>query len=124
MTNSHDSNSNLAPPAVCCAKQVDEGLLLFVQVQPGAKRTGIIGLIQGSGAGTDVVRLKVAVREKAVDGAANEALRKVLAEALRLSKTNVTLIKGQRSRQKTLLITGLPEVLITSLSTILNERND
>ncbi len=95
MNNSHDNNSSLAS----AVKPTDDGILLFVKLTPGAKRSQIIGLMDD--------RLKIAVREKAVEGAANEALQKLLAETLGLAKGNVTLVHGKQSRAKTVLISGL-----------------
>lgn len=44
-----------------------------------------------------------------VEGAANAALLKFVADALGIRKSQVTLISGKTSREKTLKITGLSE---------------
>jgi uncharacterized protein (TIGR00251 family) len=51
----------------------------------------------------------VAVRVHAppVDGAANAALERVLAEALGVPRTRVRVIRGARSRDKTVRVEGL-----------------
>jgi hypothetical protein len=43
-----------------------------------------------------------------VEGAANEACIKFLAEALRVPKSNVVLLAGEKSRRKLLNISGRP----------------
>jgi len=70
--------------------------LLHLHVQPGAKRTEAMGL-HGD-------RLKVRLHAPPVDGKANKALIAWLAKELRCAKADITLIRGQTSRQKTLRI--------------------
>lgn len=86
----------------------DDGLLLKVYVQPGAKRTAIVGLHNQM--------IKIAIKEKAQEGAANEALREFLSELLRVSKSSVTLIRGGTSRQKVINVVGEPEALMEQLN--------
>ena len=70
----------------------DTGWVLDVHAQPGAKRSGIAGL-HGE-------RLKVRIAAPAVDGRANEALERYLAECLGVPRTVVRVVKGDRSRDK------------------------
>ncbi len=46
------------------------------------------------------------IREKPVEGRANEAVAKALAEYFGIAKSNVVLIKGQTSKQKIFEING------------------
>lgn len=71
----------------------DGSLRLEVHVQPGAKRTEAVGL-HGD-------RLKVRLAAPPVDGKANEALLDFVAESLGVSRSAVTLLRGQTNRQKT-----------------------
>ena len=48
----------------------------------------------------DLVIYKVSVKEAPVDGKANEAIIKALAEYFDVAKSNVTLVSGQSSKQK------------------------
>lgn len=68
------------------------GWVLDVHAQPGAKRSEIAGL-HGE-------RLKVRIAAPAVDGRANEALERYLAECLGVPRTVVRVVKGDRSRDK------------------------
>lgn len=86
----------------------DNGLLLKIYVQPGAKRTALVGLHNQM--------IKIAIKEKALEGAANEALREFLAGMLRVSKSSVTLIRGGTSRQKVVEVSGEPKVLMERLN--------
>ena len=53
--------------------------------------------------------LKVRVRARPVDGEANQALIKLLARALGVAKSAVSVQRGGQSRTKILLIEGLSE---------------
>jgi uncharacterized protein YggU (UPF0235/DUF167 family) len=68
---------------------------LNVVVKPGSKRPGI-SLENGV--------LTLRVRERAVEGAANEACVRALAERYDVAPTAVTLVSGFRSRRKRFII--------------------
>lgn len=67
-----------------------------MRVKPGAKSDAVGGVWHGP-AGDALI---VAVRAPAVDGKANEALRRVLAEALGVRARDVTVVSGHRGRDK------------------------
>jgi uncharacterized protein len=67
-----------------------------VRVRPGASRTAVGGAY-GDGSPP---RLVVAVGARAVDGAATEAARRALAEALEVPLRRVRLVTGATSRDK------------------------
>jgi uncharacterized protein (TIGR00251 family) len=74
------------------ARQDGEGVLLELHVQPGARRSAVIGEHGG--------RLKLAIASPPVDGRANEALIAFLADRLRLRKSELALVSGEASRVK------------------------
>jgi uncharacterized protein len=77
----------------------EAGAIRFdVQVVPRASRERI-GPVVGD-------RLKVQLTAPPVDGAANDALRVFLARALGVSRTSVTIVRGETSRKKTVRVTG------------------
>ena len=67
---------------------------IAVRVRPGASRTEVGGRYGDSGI------LVVAVSARAVDGAATEATRRALAEALGVRRSEVSLVSGATSREK------------------------
>lgn len=71
-------------------------LVLSLHVQPGAARTGVAGL-HG-----DALKLRVAAPP--VDGKANAAVLRFLAEAFDVPLARITLVRGESSRQKTVRI--------------------
>jgi len=76
------------------------GAITFeVRVAPRASRNRIIGVQDGA--------LRVALTAPPVDGAANEALKKLLAKALGVAKSDVEILRGDRARIKVLRIHGV-----------------
>jgi len=71
---------------------IRDGVRITVQVTPNAKKTEIIGLLD------DV--LKIRLQAQPIEGKANEALIRYLAEMLGVSKSAVTVTHGQTSRRK------------------------
>ena len=76
----------------------DKGVYIALHIQPGAKREGVTGLF-----GT---ALKIALNAPPVDGKANAALIKFLADKLALSKSALSLKSGECSRDKVIRISG------------------
>ena len=74
-------------------------ILLRVHVQPKASRNAFV--LEPAG------RLKVALTAPPVEGAANKALLEFVAKTLEIPKSAVTLIKGEKSREKVLTIAGI-----------------
>ena len=72
---------------------------IAVQLSPRANRDEI--------AGFEGETLRVRVAAAPVDGAANTALLRLLAKRLRVAKGAVRLVRGQRSRRKTVEVEGL-----------------
>ncbi|WP_249419254.1 DUF167 domain-containing protein [Hydrogenophilus thiooxidans] len=73
-----------------------EGVLLFLHVQPGAKRS--------AWAGRHGDALKVRIAAPPVEGKANAALSAFLAETFALRPSAVTLVGGDTSRTKRVLL--------------------
>ncbi len=61
--------------------------------------------------------LRIAVSAPPVDGAANEAVRELLAKDLGVAKSQVRLLRGETSRKKTLQIAGDTAALLAHLQT-------
>ncbi|WP_263411592.1 DUF167 domain-containing protein [Terriglobus tenax] len=81
-------------------QQVGEDCLLPVRLHPGARKNAITGEHDGA--------LKMALTAPPVDGKANEALLKFVAEWLGIAPSRVQLRSGQTSRTKVVLITRIP----------------
>jgi uncharacterized protein len=75
-----------------------DGIVVPVRAQPGARRSAIVGLHDGS--------LKVAVTAPPDKGKANAAIAAILAAAAGLPKSSVQQLTGLTSRQKKFLLPG------------------
>jgi uncharacterized protein (TIGR00251 family) len=78
-------------------------LVLRLKVLPGARHTGFEGLVEDAG-GRLLMKLKV--RAKALDGAANVAVVAAVAEAFGCPRYAVAIESGRTARMKTLRIAG------------------
>lgn len=88
----------------------DGRITLTLHIQPGAKKTEFAGLHGDA--------LKIRLAAPPVDGKANEALVRFLADVLDLPKSAVMLKSGQTSRRKVLEVTGSDSGRISALSGI------
>jgi uncharacterized protein YggU (UPF0235/DUF167 family) len=88
--------------------------MLRLRVKPGARESGVVR------EGGEVI---LRVRERAVDGAANAACIRSVANALGVAVSRVTVTRGHRARAKTLAISGIEqEELDEAFARILRER--
>jgi uncharacterized protein (TIGR00251 family) len=83
-------------------RATSHGVDLVVRVIPRAGRSGV--------AGTRGDALLVRLQAPPVDGAANAELVAVLAAALHVPKRVVSIVSGERGRQKRVAIEGIDEV--------------
>ena len=79
-----------------------------VRVKPGAKRESVGGSHGGA--------LVIAVTAPAIEGKANEAVRKALAKAFGVRRQDVTIVAGERGRDKVVDLPGADERLQELLS--------
>jgi uncharacterized protein len=75
-----------------------------VRLQPRASRDEIAGERAG--------RLLVRVTAPPVEGRANKALCELLAKRLRIARSGVTVIRGERSRDKLVRIEGADQQVV------------
>jgi len=80
-------------------REQDGAITFEVRVAPRASRNRVVGIQDGA--------LKVALTAPPIDGAANEALRKLLAKALGVAKSDVEILRGDRARTKVLRVHGV-----------------
>lgn len=78
---------------------------LTIRLTPRASRDEVIGFAAASN-GAELLRVRVTAPP--VDGRANEALIRLLADVLDVSRGDVRLVAGQSSREKMVAIDGLP----------------
>lgn len=76
----------------------EKKIFISVSVIPSSSKTQIIGLYNDT--------LKIKLKSKPVDNAANQELVRFLAEKLNVPRSNVQIIKGQNSRKKLISVAG------------------
>ncbi len=82
-----------------CSALPGGGVRLAVQIQPNAKKTEVVGLLD------DALKIKLAAQP--IEGKANEALVKWLASTLGVARSAVTLTHGQTNKKKLLEVAGV-----------------
>ena len=90
-----------------CWRLVPGGAELRVRAQPNASKDAIEGLGEDA---SGQVFLKVRVRAVPEKGKANAAIEQVIAKALGLTKSAVSVEKGETQRIKTVRISADPSI--------------
>jgi uncharacterized protein (TIGR00251 family) len=85
----------------------DSGVTLRLHIQPGAKKTEVVGL-HGEA-------LKIRLAAPPVDGKANACLIAFLADQLGVAKAAISLVSGDSSRAKRVRISGADPALVRSV---------
>jgi uncharacterized protein (TIGR00251 family) len=83
-------------------------LRFAVRAKPGAHRVAVGGRWAGDA-------LIVAVAAPAVEGKANEAVRRALATAFGVRRQDVTIVTGERGRDKVVEVTGADAARLAEL---------
>jgi uncharacterized protein len=97
-----------APPLPPWLHEQGDGLLLDVLVAPRASRNRVVAIHDN--------RLKIQLTAPPVEGQANEALVRFLAEELDVAKAQLSIVGGASSRRKTVRIAGVfPQKVILRL---------
>jgi uncharacterized protein YggU (UPF0235/DUF167 family) len=91
-----------------------------VRVKPGARRT----LVGGRWDGALGAALVVAVTAPAVDGRANEAVCRALADALGVARRQVDVVVGAHSRDKLVEIEPAPPGLAARVDALSSDVTD
>lgn len=88
-----------------------EGCIVTVRVMPSAKKNECAEIMANG-------VLKVRLTAPPVDNKANEALTSFFSDFLEISRSNLSIISGQTSRTKRLLIKDYTDDIIQRLSSI------
>ena len=87
---------------------MDNQISIDIRVRANASKSKVLGAV--------AERLLVFVQAPAVDGKANQAVIKELAKAFGVRARDVSIIKGEISRDKSVVITGERNALATIAS--------
>ena len=92
-------------------KKIDKGLLIRVKLVPNASKNAII---------TEEEFIKIKVTAQPVENKANKCLIEFLSKTFKVPKTNIEIVKGDTSKEKTILFKNIDEnkanLIITELT--------
>ena len=91
-------------------------VLIDVHVVPRASKSAVVGVHGG--------RLKVSLAAPPADGKANRELTELFARLSGRPRSSVTLVRGTKSRQKTVAIEGLTPQAAEALHRALEEATE
>jgi uncharacterized protein (TIGR00251 family) len=80
-------------------RQTGKGAVLEIRLAPRSSRCEIAGIQDGS--------LKMKITAPPVEGKANEECIRFLSDLLRIRKSAISIIAGEKSKNKTVLVTGM-----------------
>ena len=75
-------------------KQTDKGVMVSFKISPNAKKNEII---------KDESGIKIKITAQPIDGKANKALVEFLSKQFKIPKTSIIIVKGETSKDKTVL---------------------
>lgn len=92
----------------------NEGIKLSVRVQPNASKCEITDVLE------DFIKIKLNVPP--IEGKANEKCISFLSDILKIPKTSIEIISGEKSRLKIFLIKGKTDIIYKKLKEILGGK--
>lgn len=93
-------------------KIVDDGIILRLRISPNASKNQFIFA-------EDMIKLKITAQP--IENKANKAVVEYLSKLFKVPKTKITILKGDTSKEKTLLIKTTDMKKIENIKTILSE---
>ena len=76
-------------------RETEEGLIINLKISPNSAKNDIL---------KDESGVKIKLTAQPIEGKANKALVEFLSKQLKIPKTSIEIIKGETSKEKTLLI--------------------
>jgi uncharacterized protein YggU (UPF0235/DUF167 family) len=99
-----------------------DGIIVTVRLTPRARITSIEGIVAGAGPRGTEPMLAVRVAASPVDGAANEALIRLLAKSWRLPPSSFVIAAGETGRVKRVLVRGEAGPLLSRITERIHEQ--
>lgn len=92
-------------------KETKDGIIINLKISPNASKNMIVFEETG---------LKVKITAQPIDGKANKALIEILSKQFKVPKTYFEIVKGETSKEKTILIKNIDEEKISFIKDLLN----
>lgn len=91
-------------------KETKDGLIVNIKIVPNAKKNEII---------REEEFVKIKITAQPIDGKANKALVEFLSKNFKIPKTSIKILKGETSKEKTILFETKDEEKLKKLKEIL-----
>ncbi len=88
----------------------DDGLIIKLKISPNASKNEIIKTEEG---------VKVKITAQPIDGKANKALIEFLSKHFKIPKSSIEILRGETSKEKTLLIKTRDDDKISIIKNVL-----
>ena len=92
-------------------KETKDGQVLQLRISPNASKNEIIKTTDG---------IKVKITTQPIDGKANKALIEFLSKQFKVPKSYFEILKGETSKDKTVLINNIDTAKINQINELLN----
>ena len=90
-------------------RKTNEGIIVNLRISPNAKKNEIIK-------DGDIIKVKITALP--IDGKANKALVEFFAKNFKIPKTSIEILKGETSKEKTILFKTMDEDKVNNLYNI------
>lgn len=87
-------------------RKTNEGIIVKLRISPNAKKNEIIK-------DGDIIKVKITALP--IDGKANKALVEFFAKNFKIPKTSIEILKGETSKEKTILFKTMDEDKVNNL---------
>lgn len=87
--------------------KIKDGIRFNIKVIPNASKCEIAGTVDGN--------LKIKLNVPPIEGKANKKCIEFISDILRIPKTKISIVSGEKSKSKTLIIYGNPDDLYEKL---------
>lgn len=87
-------------------RKTNEGIIVNLRISPNAKKNEIIK-------DGDIIKVKITALP--IDGKANKALVELFAKNFKIPKTSIEILKGETSKEKTILFKTMDEDKVNNL---------
>lgn len=87
-------------------RKTNEGIIVNLRISPNAKKNEIIK-------DGDIIKVKITALP--IDGKANKALIEFFAKNFKIAKTSIEILKGETSKEKTILFKTMDEDKVNNL---------
>jgi len=91
-------------------KDEKDGISIKISVIPNSSKSFIVGVLDGA--------LKIKLNSPPIEGRANKEIIEFLSKLLGLPKSSISILRGDKSKLKTLLIKGNKDMLQVKIKNI------